>query len=176
MNSAAGREARATFLASNVGCGIDLFFGGGTYDFAGHASDGRLVPSRIRQTHPEWFTGAVIPATYAGEEFWDPQDRWFGNVLSNYGILCNKDALTRLGFTAPIATWRDLTDPRLVGEVALCDPTKSGSMATAFENLLQQQMQIRLQALRRVQGGTITPELEARAVREGGTRACGSSG
>ena len=37
------REARAAFLASDVGCGIDLFFGGGPYDFARQATAGRLV-------------------------------------------------------------------------------------------------------------------------------------
>jgi hypothetical protein len=55
----------------------------------------------------------------------------------------------------------------LLGEVAVCDPTKSGSIAKAFENLIQQQMQIRLHALQREPGGLPQTELEARAVREG---------
>lgn len=164
---AEAREAREAFLGSEVGCGIDLFFGGGSYDFIRQAVAGRLVPARILQTHPEWFADGVIPRSYAGEEYWDPEGRWIGNVLSSYGILYNKDAIARLGLEHPPEAWADLTNPQLLGEVAVCDPTKSGSIAKAFENLIQQQMQIRLHALQREPGNLSPAELEARAVREG---------
>ncbi|MCF7689041.1 MAG: extracellular solute-binding protein, partial [Cephaloticoccus sp.] len=154
-------------LASDVGCGIDLFFGGGSYDFIRQAQAGRLVGSRILKTHPEWFTEASIPYTFAGEQYWDKEGRWLGNVLSSYGILYNKDSIKRLGLADPPTTWRDLTNPKLIGEVALCDPTKSGSIAKAFENLIQQQMQIRLRALLAANDGGQTKSLEAQAVREG---------
>ena len=39
------KEARAAFLGSEVSCGIDLFFGGGSYDFDRQAVAGRLVDS-----------------------------------------------------------------------------------------------------------------------------------
>src|SRR5690606_36654975 len=71
------------------------------------------------------------------------------------------------GLEHPPEAWADLTNPQLLGEVAVCDPTKSGSIAKAFENLIQQQMQIRLHALQRETGNLSPPELEARAVREG---------
>lgn len=161
------KAARAAFLESNVGCGIDLFFGGGSYDFIRQAQAGRLVSSRILKTHSEWFEDSSIPNTFAGEQYWDEEGRWIGNVLSSYGIIYNKDSLKRLGMEEPSETWRDLTDPRLIGEVALCDPTKSGSIAKAFENLIQQQMQIRLHALVEANGGEKTPEILARAIREG---------
>lgn len=161
------QAARAAFLESDVSCGIDLFFGGGSYDFIRQAQAGRLVASRILTTHPEWFTDEAIPYTFAGEQYWDKEGRWIGNVLSSYGILYNKDSITRLGLGSPPATWRDLTNPRLLGEVALCDPTKSGSIAKAFENLIQQQMQIRLHALEQANGGQRTEALVAQAVREG---------
>src|SRR3954467_6635278 len=54
------QEARATFLASDVGSGIDVFFGGGTYDFAKQAAAGRFVPSELLAKHPEWFSDDVI--------------------------------------------------------------------------------------------------------------------
>jgi hypothetical protein len=54
-----------------------------------------------------------------------------------------------------------------MGEVALCDPTKSGSIAKAFENIIQQQMQRRLVALKKENPSEAPKELEARAVREG---------
>lgn len=161
------KAARAAFLASNVGCGIDLYFGGGTYDFERQSREGQLVPTRVFETHPEWFTDDVIPHRYAGQDYWDAEHRWVGNVLSNYGILYNRDAMARLGVDPAPRQWSDLADRRLIGEIALCDPTKSGSMATAFENLIQQQMHLRLHALQRASGGRLTPEIEAQAVREG---------
>ena len=161
------QEARRTFLASDVSCGIDLFFGGGSYDFIRQASAGRLVPTPLLQTHADWFEDAVIPQTFAGEEYWDPQGLWFGNVLSTYGILYNKDSLARLGIAHPPRQWDDLKDPKYRGEIALADPTKSSSMATAFSNVLQQNIQRRLAVLRAASGGSKSPELEAQAVREG---------
>ncbi len=138
---ASAKEAREAFLASNVGCGIDLFFGGGSYDFIRQAQAGNLVASAVFKNHPEWFTEAVIPPVFAGEAFWDREGRWVGTVLSSFGIIANRDALRRLGVTRLPQGWADLADPRFFGEVALADPTKSGSMAKAFENVIQQQMQ-----------------------------------
>lgn len=162
--------ARTTFLASEVSCGIDVFFGGGSYDFAQQADAGRLVPTKVFANHPEWFRDNVIPMTFAGEQFWDKQRTWVGNVLSNYGILYNKDALRRLGIERPPRQWSDLADPRYLGEVALADPTKSSSIAKAFENLIQQQMQRRLVALQAAEPKAAARDasaLEARAIREG---------
>ena len=136
--------ARRAFLASGVDCGIDLFFGGGTYDFEKQAQAGHLIDCGVLERHPEWFTESVIPLFYAGEAYWDKQGRWVGTVLSNYGILYSKESLARLGIQEPPTQWADLQDPRLRGEVALADPTKSSSMAKAFENVIQQQMQERL--------------------------------
>jgi len=161
------QEARAAFLASDVGCGIDLFFGGGTYDFAKQAAAGRFIESGLLALHPEWFTDGAIPLQYAGEEYRDKQGRWIGCVLSSYGIIYNRDALHRLGLTEPPRQWSDLTSPRYLGEVALCDPTKSGSIAKAFENVIQQQMQRQLRAISSATPGGDTKTIEAQAVREG---------
>jgi len=161
------KEARAAFLASDVGCRIDLFFGGGTYDFIRQAQAGRIVDSGVLQRHPEWFKEEVIPRTFAGEEYWDEKGRWVGTVLSAYGMVFNRDSLKRLGFPGVPLQWDDLKDPRLRGEVALADPTKSGSIAKAFENVIQQQMQRRWMALQSESPGTAPAELEKRAVSEG---------
>jgi iron(III) transport system substrate-binding protein len=159
--------ARRAYLGSTVGCGIDLFFGGGTYDFIHEAQAGNLVDGGVLQRHPETFRDEVIPHFFAGEEFWDGEGRWFGAVLSNYGIIVNRDSVRRLGLTTEIRQWADLRDPRLLGEVALADPTKSSSMATAFENIIQQHMQQRLLALRAENPGADPKATEAQAVREG---------
>ncbi len=155
------RAARAAFLASEVSCGIDLFFGGGPYDFIRQARMGQLVKTRIFETHPHWFAEDVIPLEYAGEGYWDPEHRWTGTVLSNYGMIFNRDVLKLRGIEVPPSRWEDLRDPRLLGSVALTDPTKSGSIAKAFENVIQQQMQEELE---------LTPADEDRAVRAGWVR------
>ena len=133
------RAARADFLASEVGCGIDLFFGGGSYDFVRQAQAGRIVPSRVRRTHPEWFSEAVIPRTFTGEQYWDDEGCWVGSVISSYGILYNADVLARLGLRPP-TVWAELGDAGYMGALALCDPTKSSSMAKAFENIIQEEI------------------------------------
>ena len=155
------QAARATFLESDVSCGIDLFFGGGPYDFIRQASMGQLVKTRVFETHPEWFAPEVIPFEYAGEGYYDPEHRWTGTVLSSYGMIYNRDVLTLLGIEDAPVQWDDLRDPRLLGSIALTDPTKSGSIAKAFENVIQQQMQTELD---------VTPADEERAVRAGWTR------
>lgn len=156
--------ARRAFLASSVGSGIDLFFGGGGYESAREARAGRLVDSGVRQRHPEWFVETVIPSQWGGEPLGDPAGRWVGTVFSSYGILSNRDSLARLGVPAP-RTWADLTNPRLLGEVALVDPTKSASVAKAYEMVIQQQIHLRLAALAATEPD---PEKrEAQAVREG---------
>lgn len=161
------KEARDAFLASDVSCGIDLFFGGGTYDLDRQAQAGRLVDSGIVQAHPEWFSDEVIPRRFGGEDYRHPDGLWIGTVLSSYGILYNRDSYQRLGIENTPTQWTDLADPRLIGEVGLADPTKSGSVAKAFENIIQQKMQQRLHALERTSPELSGADLEARAVREG---------
>lgn len=137
---AEAKEARAAFLASDVGCGIDVFFGGGAYDFISQARSGRLVQMYAEgETKPDWMREEVVPVRHAGDDFRDAQGRWCGAALSSFGIVYNRDALARLGLPAPNA-WADLADPRYAGQVALADPTKSGSMNKAFENVLQQEI------------------------------------
>ena len=159
-----GEAARRAFLASDVSTGIDLFFGGGGYEFSREARAGRLVDSGVRQRHPEWFVETVIPSQWGGEPLLDSQDRWVGTVLSAYGILSNRDSLARLGVPTP-TTWTDLTNPRLLGEVALVDPTKSASVAKAYEMVIQQQIHRRLEALAESEPDAV--QREAQAVREG---------
>jgi ABC-type Fe3+ transport system substrate-binding protein len=161
------KEAREAFLKSDVGCGLDLFFGGGTPDFVKQAQAGHLVNSGIIERHPDWFGDAAIPLEFSGERYWDQRGLWIGAVLSNYGIVSNRDSLLRLGVSTELRQWEDLTNPRLVGEIALADPTKSSSIGKAFENIIQQQMQKRLFALRAANPAADAAELETQAVREG---------
>ncbi len=161
------QAARAAFLASEVGCGIDVFFGGGTYDFDRQALAGRLIDAGLRTLQPTWFAEDVIPQSFGGETYWRRDGLWIGTVMSSYGIIFNRDSLARLGIDRAPVQWEDLADPRLRGEVALADPTKSGSVAKAFENMIQQQMQRRLVELQRENPAGDAAVIEARAVRAG---------
>ena len=127
-------RARKAFLESQVGCGMDLFFGGGSYDYIQQANAGRLV------AFGKLDALQTIPQTVGGEPYWDPQGRWAGAALSAFGICTNTDALGHSGFAGELKRWSDLAAPRLSGAVALADPTQSGSAAKAFEMLVQQQI------------------------------------
>ena len=138
------QQARRAFLDSNVGCKIDLFFGGGSFDFDQQARAGRLVDSGFVSAHPEIFNDRVIPQAVGGEPFWDPQGRWIGNVVSSFGICYNVDSIRRLGFTQPPTQWADLADPRFFKQIALANPTQSSSVNKSIEMLIQQQMLMKL--------------------------------
>ncbi|MBT8036615.1 MAG: extracellular solute-binding protein [Verrucomicrobiae bacterium] len=142
--------------AENVGdngIGIDLMFGGGDYDFRRQADMGHLVELDVFQTHADWFQASVIPAEFTGETYYDQDRRWVGVCLSRFGICYNVDVLKRLGLDPP-TKWADLGDPRYFGTIALADPSKSGSVARAFEMLIQQQMHESIASIRRRPGET----------------------
>lgn len=135
------QAARRAFLNSNTSIGIDLFFGGGAYDFEQQAKAGRLVATRVIEANPGWFAADSIPQSLSGEPFYDPGALWIGACLSSFGICYNTDSLARLGVHRAPASWSDLGNPLFYRQVALADPTKSGSAAKAFEMVIQQQMQ-----------------------------------
>jgi iron(III) transport system substrate-binding protein len=140
----AAQSARRAFLDSDAGIGIDVFFGGGAYDFNIQADAGRLVDSGVIARHPDWFGENSIPHTVSGESFYDAEGRWIGAVVSSFGICLNTDSLKRLGVAEVPAAWEALGRPEFLKEVALADPTKSGSAAKAFEMIIQEQMQKRV--------------------------------
>jgi len=69
----------------------------------------------------------------------------------------------------PPQEWTDLQNPQLQGEVALCDPTKSGSISKGFEGLIQQQIYLEWARLAE-ETGKATADLEKEAVRRGWER------
>jgi len=157
----ADHPARQEFLNSETSIGIDLFFGGGQYDFSRLARMGILVPCGFRSRHPELFEGSkpILQQSGGGETWYDPQDRYYGACFSSFGICANLDRLAALGYDTknpnPLTGWRDLGDPRLLNAIGLADPTMSGSINKCFEMLVQRQMQDTVTAL----GGKPTPEV-----------------
>jgi len=128
------------------GIGVDLFFGGGEPDFASQAKKGRFAPLRVFESEPQLFgANGPISETFTGERYYPPDHVWVGTCMSQFGICYNPDVLKRLGIPTP-AKWADLGDPRYAGTLALADPTKSGSVARAFELLVQSEMQHALTA------------------------------
>jgi ABC-type Fe3+ transport system substrate-binding protein len=127
----------------------DLFFGGGSFDHAQTASPmsiaaeapgGENVTVRVRQSAPAGFTQDELDEVFGlnrigPQLLYDPQQRWIGTALSSFGIVYNREVLARLGLPEP-TSFRDLTDPRLIGWVALADPRQSGSITTTFDSIL----------------------------------------
>lgn len=130
----------------------DLFFGGGSFDhgqtanpmsIAARTPDNRDVTVRIRQSAPAGFTQAELDAIFGEnrigpQQLYDPAQRWIGTALSSFGIVFNREVLARLGLPEPTA-FDSLTDPRLIGWVALADPRQSGSVTTTFDSILGNQ-------------------------------------
>ena len=134
------QAAHRAFRASKVSIGIDVFFGGGSYDFIKAAGQGMLVDCGYLDAHRDLFgKDKPIPPFVGGEPYFDEKGRWFGTTIGAFGIACNRDQLARLGLPEP-RRWADLADPRYFRSLALANPTQSGSANKAFEMLIQQQM------------------------------------
>lgn len=131
---------RKTDAPDAITCKIDLFFGGGEFDHSAAFRSGFAVPV-VQLLPKELFARDgvdLIPATVSGE-VWRTQSV-MGNVVSTFGIIYNVDRLKDLGITNPPTQWTDLADYKYNGQVGLADPTKSGSIAKAFEMIVHQQM------------------------------------
>ncbi|SHI89911.1 ABC-type Fe3+ transport system, substrate-binding protein [Rubritalea squalenifaciens DSM 18772] len=153
-------------LGPDAGIGVDVFFGGGDYIFGKMAERGRFVKLKVFEDHKSWFEGEKgIPQTFTGETYFDTENRWVGVCLARFGICYNTDGLKRIGVDPPV-TWDDLGDPKYFGHLALADPTKSGSVARAFEMLVQEKIHVELSRLKREPGET-EADRRARASRIG---------
>jgi iron(III) transport system substrate-binding protein len=111
--------------------GIDVLFGGGEYPFQQMDKANLLVPLKLSED-----TLANIPATFGGMEMYSPGKTWCGNVLSSFGFLYNKGLIQDLKIQAP-TRWEDLASKDFYDLSVLADPTQSGSIAAAFEMIVQ---------------------------------------
>lgn len=136
----ANRAARAAFLASEIGIGHDLFWGGGEDPHRVQAQKGYLVDAGLLVAEPAWFREDVIPQQLSGETVYDAKGRYYGACLSTFGICWSPDRLALLPPGPEPSGWADLGDPRFLGTVTMTDPTRSGAIVTALERLIQQRM------------------------------------
>ncbi len=121
---------------------IDVYFGGGAFDADNAAKQGLLVPAWGPDEIPAGLvataTGAeLIPEGMSGETWRAPT--FYGTTLSTFGICWNRDRMRAQGIERTPDQWEDLADPRWFGTLGLADPTKSGSIAKAFETIVQVQ-------------------------------------
>lgn len=125
------RYIRARFDNSPDGIGIDLLFGGGTDIYIRAADRGHLqrieIPaSLIKRLRPQ----------LNGVPIYDKEGRWYGPVLSSFGILYNREVLRRIYQPEP-KVWSDLGEPGLMGWVSSGDPRMTGSIHMVCEIILQ---------------------------------------
>lgn len=121
---------------------IDMYFGGGAYDGDNATRQGLLVPAWAPGEIPPGLIAdgegiVLIPEGMSGETWRTPT--WYGTTLSTFGICYNRDRMQARGIDQEPASWEDLADPRWFGTLGLADPTKSGSIAKAFETIVQVQ-------------------------------------
>lgn len=125
-----------------VGVGIDLLFGGGEYDHTVAHRSGLTVPVWPPGEAPAHLFASgdteLIPERLSGETC--RTATLFGNAMSMFGIVYNIDRVGALGVARPPGRWDDLADPVYFRALGVADPTKSGSIAKAFEMLVPQKM------------------------------------
>ena len=132
------------------------------------AAAGRVVDSGIVRAHPELF-GDAIPEQLAGEPLWDREGRWFGACVSGFGICYNPEAIARRGLGSTALSFDELATPNFFGQIALADPSKSGSAVKSLEMIIQQEMNRRSAEL--AQTGLPPSGVAERAPSEGWERA-----
>ena len=141
---------------------IDLYFGGGAYDGDNATRQGLLVPPWRPDRIPRGLVAAesgeeLIPKGRSGET-WRTKT-YYGTTLSTFGICYNRDRMRAQGLSREPSQWEDLADPRWFGSLGLADPTKSGSIAKAFETIVQVQCR---QAVEAAGFGPMAEDYEAR--------------
>jgi ABC-type Fe3+ transport system substrate-binding protein len=164
-------EVKQTFLNSDVGCNVDIFFGGGVFEHQLNGWKGYSVASHLKDEHPEFFTEDKIPKVFSGEQLYDDNGLWYGTSLTLFGITYNEDAIKELGIDHPPRAWMDIANPKYFNGIAIVDPSKSSSTLKSFETLIQQQMQQALRELPIASNTNIEKyELEHQAVQQGWIR------
>jgi len=122
---------QSEFARKPEGIGIDCFFGGGLEPML------LLSDRNLAQPHrPPPAVLNAIPQNLNGMDIYDRSGRWYGVVLSSFGILQNTrlQAIASLPF---VTRWEELAQPRLQGWVGVGDPRNSGTMNVMFEAFLQ---------------------------------------
>lgn len=122
---------KSEFQKRPAGVGVDIMWGGGVSPFIDLADSGLLQAYKL----PEAVL-APIPPELFGVRLYDRAYRWYGSVLSGFGIIYNKEVLRRLGLPEP-RTWTDLANPVYQNWVGSIDLRHSGVGHAVFETTMQ---------------------------------------
>src|SRR5688572_7666501 len=138
LRDVAQSTGRATEHARDAG--VDVVWGGGDVTFQRELL-GLLDPLSIDRSV---LASAFPEPDLNGVPLYEPvlggaMPRWVGVVLASFGIAYNPGLYRALALPEP-ETWQDLARPELADLVALADPTRSGSAATAYMMVLQRAM------------------------------------
>ena len=131
---------RREFLNSDIGIDIDIFAGGGTFNHDRLAKRGYAVDGKVKERHPEYFLPGAIPQSFGGDVIYDKQGRYYGVVLTTFGMLYNIDRMKEMKDPVPPERWKDIGEARFFRQIIVADPSKSGSANKCFEIILQQSM------------------------------------
>lgn len=122
----------------------DVMLGGGSYEHSrlmrGVAIMLKSGEARAPMSQAGDFDQAQLDDWYGENQvgaahLYDPDQHWYGVILSSFGILFNHDVYAALDLPWP-QRWSDLNDASLQGWLALADPRQSGSVATTYDAIL----------------------------------------
>lgn len=111
--------------------GADVLFGGGENLFMELTAKNYLEKIDLSQDILD-----NIPQKLGGMPIRDENNYWCAAAVSSFGFIYNKDLLNRLNLPIP-QRWEDLGKPIYFDRIMLADPTQSGSIAAAFEIVVQ---------------------------------------
>ena len=113
------------------GIGVDIVFGGGTDNYLRFAEMGLLTSYKLPDAQLD-----QIPQSYHGIPVYDSEHRWYGAVLSGFGIMYNEQ-LREIEKLPKATKWEDLGDVALINNIGAADPRESGSAHMVYEIILQ---------------------------------------
>ena len=108
--------------------GVDVYWSASPRTFARLKAENALRKLDIDNSQ--------LPAKIGQTQLRDADNFYIATEMAAYGFALNTAALNKLGVTAP-KDWRDLTDPKLAGQIALPDPARVGYAPVLIDILLQ---------------------------------------
>lgn len=118
--------------------GVDVYWSASPRTFARLKAENALRKLDIdsSQLSTQGLSTKELPAKIGQTQLRDADNFYIATEVAAYGFALNTAVLNKLGITAP-KDWRDLTDSRFAGQIALPDPSKVGYAPVLIDILLQ---------------------------------------